>query len=472
MNQENTGRLQAILCPAARRVAYRNGGISRDDVPVLKRHWQIHQAHALMLIESGIEAEAARRVLEALTEQENNGFTALMGRLTPRGLYLACESWLFEAIGPAAGVLHTGRSRNDLNATEQRLAARAAWRTVTGQLLRLAQTMALQARRYRDVPMPLHTHYQPAVISTYGHWLAGCAEGILRLHARALAELPHLNLCPMGAAAIGGTSHPINPGITAQLLGFAQPCRNSVDAIAAKDHLLAMMGLAVGAAHLISRIVQDYRFRTSSELGWFFLPDQLTGGSSVLPQKKNPWLLELAIARLARVYGSQTSFYVSSFAEPHTNTIPAGAEALGGLEQSIQGLSDAILLLRLHVRYLEPRIAILRTACCKGYPFAQALAEELARRGRTARAAHHEIGALIRQAVEGGSADNEPLVAARFLDPDCLAYGGGAGGSTSADSPTLEDLIISQSKLRQSAIAQWKRAREDLYARARNSPPP
>jgi argininosuccinate lyase len=465
MSTVNTGRLQQGLWPAAYRAAY-GASASADrivpkDKPLLRRHWQIHQAHLLMLIRQGLAAQLVRRVLAVLQAAESLDFAPLMGHPAPRGIYLATEDWLFAEVGAAAGVLHTGRSRNDLNATEQRLALRLAWRHITGHVLRTAAVFAREARTQATVGMPLHTHYQPAVLSTYGHWLAAAAHGLLRWHARLLSERPHLDLCPLGAAAIGGTSHPIDPRLTASLLGFARPFRNSIDAIAAKDHLIALLGLAAGLAHHVSRLVQDYRFRTTAELGWFLLPEGLAGGSSALPQKKNAWLLELATARSARAFGALTSYYMASFGEPHTNTIPAGSEGLAGAVEAIQGLGAALSLLRLHVPHLRPNHRALERAHLIGWPWAQVEAEELARGGMTCREAHHQIGAQVREQSEEPAGERE--VRPELLDPQLLRFGGGAGELTgAAAAEALELEIASQGGARRTALAQWREARQEL----------
>jgi len=417
-----------------------------------------------MLLHCSIRAAAARRLLEALARVEDAGFADLLGMPTPRGLYLASENLLFRIVGDDAGVLHTGRSRNDLNATEQRLAARDAWRWITGQILRLARTLAHQAHTCWNVPMPLHTHYQPAVISTYGHWLAGCAESFLRIHTRFLNELPHLNLCPLGAAAIGGTSHPIDPLMTAELLGFDRPFRNSIDAISAKDHLLSLLALCVNVCHLVSRVVQDYRFRTAAELRWFEVPDELAGGSSALPQKKNAWLLELAKTRAAQAIATFTSFHTASFGEPFSNTIASGGEALSGATDTVRAVAQALALLRLHVRFVKPNRVALDAALTIEAPFAQVVAEDLARNGFTARSAHRQVGQMFRLR-QGLFSEIAPPPDASFLDPEKLNHGGGAG-SCSADETfaCLDADIRLASVQRMKAVHRWKDAARNLRA--------
>jgi argininosuccinate lyase len=229
---ENTGRITRSLTLSAQRIVF---GITAeqsvmDELPFIT---QVDQAHLVMLAEQQIvSAKQVAVLLAAIGELRLQQFAPLRGRSALRGVYLLYEDYLREKLGPeVGGILQTARSRNDLNATVLRLRLRVPYITLVSEALRLQAILQQRARQYRDVVMPAYTHYQPAVPITYGHYLAGVAVSLERELDALLDIAFDLQSCPLGAGAVGGTSLPIQPTRTAELLGFDRPVLHSIKEI-------------------------------------------------------------------------------------------------------------------------------------------------------------------------------------------------------------------------------------------------
>ncbi|MBV8693957.1 MAG: hypothetical protein JO183_00515, partial [Ktedonobacteraceae bacterium] len=290
---ENTGRIVEGLTPTARRIIFdarAEQGIL-DELPFIT---QVDQAHLLMLAEQQIiRSEHAATLFRAIHKLRSQRFAPLRERSAPRGVYLLYEEYLRETLGPnVGGILQTARSRNDLNATVLRLRLRSPYMMLLSQALRLQATLQQRARRYASEVMPAYTHYQIAVPITYGHYLAGVAVSFSR-ELDALLDISFdLQCCPLGAGAVGGTSLPIQPARTAELLGFAKAVLHSIEAVASRNFVLRFLASMVTWGTTLSRLATDFLMWTTTEFGFFSLPDTLVGSSSMMPQKRNPFLLE------------------------------------------------------------------------------------------------------------------------------------------------------------------------------------
>ncbi len=294
-------RHDGLRPPAQRRVPeIRRMLLERRDPPrpawkaELDRITHVDLAHVVMLAERRIVgAGTASTLLAAITELREQDYRALETVPAPRGLYLAYESHLIDILGDeTGGVLQTGRSRNDLGVTCLQLALREPYRRLSEELSELGRVLLERAHEHREVLMPAYTHFQAAVPVTYGHYLLGLAQAFER-DARALAQAGELlERCPLGAGSIGGTTVPINPGRTANLLGFGEPVRNSVDAIATRDTALRLLSTAVVLGVTLDRAALDLLMWSSAEFGLVTIPDGLVGSSSMMPQKRNAFVLE------------------------------------------------------------------------------------------------------------------------------------------------------------------------------------
>lgn len=445
---ENTGRILHGVSASARRILF--GQMSGESVAAeLGYIAQVDRAHVIMLCECGIISEAAAcRLLCEIGELEANEFAPLADVNTPRGLYLAYEDFLMKRLGEEiGGVLQTARSRNDLNATTLRLRLRARYSNLLREALRLQAVLIRRAGRYGGVVMPAYTHYQAAVPISYGHYLAGIASALERDIKGVIAAFAGLDDCPLGAGSVGGTSLPINPQRTTMLLGFGCAVSNSVDAVASRDLILRVLAAGAVLGVTLSRLASDLLLWTTTEFGFLSLPDQLIGSSSMMPQKRNPYLLEHVQGRSAMSLGAFVSSATAMHAKPFTNSISVGTEAVSTVWNALQSLTEALILVRLVVAGAEPQPATMLQRATDGYTpateFANRLVTEIS---MPFRGAHHLVGSLINDAikheeplqhrVDRWREENDVSVSLDNLDPEAITkatiYGGGPGPASLA----------------------------------------
>lgn len=458
---DNTGRITRTLTPTAARIVF--GPDADSSVGAEMAHASLVDfAHLLMLAERGIVGrDKVCALLRAIAELRAGDFAPLRGRPAPRGLYLLYENYLIELLGPGVGgVLQTARSRNDLNATVARLRLRAPFLRLVGEALRLQAILLRRARRYADVVMPVYTHYQASVPITYGHYLAGVAQALARDTAACLEAGEDIDRCPLGAGAAGGTSLPIDHGRTAALLGFARPSPNSVDAVASRDLFLRLLGASAVLGVTLSRVAADLLLWSTAEFGFLSLPDDLVGSSSMMPQKRNPFLLEHVQGRGGAALGAFVGAAYAAHATPFSNSVAVSTESVSHVWPALQKTTEAVTLLRLVVAGASPEPRAMLERARRGYTSATELANRLAvEGGEPFRSAHRAVGEIIREAVAGGGRGLEEaaaglveegrLASLEGLDPGAVAraseYGGGPGPAS------LEECLSS-------ARGEWARA--------------
>ncbi|MEO9238715.1 MAG: lyase family protein, partial [Jatrophihabitantaceae bacterium] len=324
-----TGRLTGEIGQRTRRLIYGELGAA-DIAAELNLQTTVDQAHVLMLAGQGlVAAPAARGLLECIGRLREQQYAPLIGRPAPRGLYLMYEGYLIEQLGPdVGGMLHTGRSRNDLKVTCTLLRLRAWLIEFAEQATRLEAILLARARAYQDVLMPVYTHFQAALPISYGYYLLGIAEALGR-DLQALRQLADgLLVNPLGAGAVAGCDLPIDPDHTARLLGFQRSTRHALDAVASRDVPLRLLGSVASIAITLSRLAADLQLWSSVEFGFLQFPDRLVGGSSAMPQKRNAFLLEHLRAKPAQVIGAWSAAAAAMSATPFTNSIEVGTEAV------------------------------------------------------------------------------------------------------------------------------------------------
>jgi len=378
------------------------------------------KAHAAMLAKTGIiTAQDAKRIAHGLdtilSEIEAGKFTF---KRALEDIHMNVESRLAELIGPAAGRLHTARSRNDQVATDFRLWVRDWLDGIDAALAAYQRALAEKALEHAATVMPGFTHLQTAQPVTFGHHLLAYVEMAARDRGRFADARGRLNESPLGAAALAGTSFPIDRAMTAKALGFARPMANSLDAVADRDFVLeTLSACAITAVHL-SRFAEEIVIWSSPLVGLVRLSDKFTTGSSIMPQKRNPDAAELVRARTGRVVGALTALlmvmkglplaYQKDMQEDKEGTI----DALGTLAVSIGAMTGM-------VRDLEPDLARMRQAAGEGYATATDLADWLVRTLKLPfREAHHITGRIVAAAVAAAVAlDKLPLAAMQAIEP-------------------------------------------------------
>ena len=473
---DDTGRIRRPLTPTARRTVF---GKPASEPPELALVTQIDRAHLVMLAEERlVERAAAAAVLAEIERLRAGRFAALEGAEARRGPYLLYEDWLAGRLGErTAGILRTGRSRNDLNATVLLLRLRPPVARLLAEALRLQAVLLAGARRHAGTVMPAYTHYQPAVPTTYGHHLGGVAGAADRDLEALAAAAGGLDTSPLGAGTGHGSALPIAPARTAALLGFERSAPHALDAVASRDVVLRLLAAAAVLGVTVSRLAADLLLWTTAEFGFLELPDELVGSSSAMPQKRNPVLLEHVKGRSARAAGAFVAAATAMHATPFANSVAVGTEGCDGAVEALAAAADSVTLLRLVVSGAKPRPDVMLARAAAGETTATARAERLAADGGLSfREAHHLVGRALTDSTTASPPDGrssrtpvvrqERRVDLAGLAPASVAraarFGGGPGGA-----PALDDL-----RHRRAAFAaglagrvrRWRGAEADLAA--------
>ena len=361
-------------------------------------------AHAAMLVRAGVIGEgdeaAIRGGLEGIAAEIEAGrfpFTADL-----EDIHMNIEARLVERIGEPGKRLHTGRSRNDQVATDFRLWVRDSIDGLDAQAADLMAALAGRALEFASDPMPGFTHLQTAQPVTFGHHLLAYVEMLARDRGRLADARRRLNECPLGSAALAGTSFPIDRDMTAAALGFDRPTANSLDAVSDRDFALEFLaGAAICATHL-SRLAEEIIIWCSAPFGFIRLSDAFTTGSSIMPQKRNPDAAELTRAKTGRVTGALVGLLTVmkglplAYAKDMQEDKEPAFDAADALSLSLAATAGM-------VRDMTPDLARMRVMAGSGFATATDLADWLVRVLRVPfRTAHHVTGRLVAKAEARG----------------------------------------------------------------------
>jgi argininosuccinate lyase len=376
-------------------------------------------AHAAMLRKTGVissEDEAAIQGGLATIAAEIDAGTFPF-REEFEDIHMNVEARLRELIGPAAGRLHTARSRNDQVALDFRMWVREACDRTGSQIRSLQIALLAKAELHADAVMPGFTHLQPAQPVTFGHHLMAYVEMFGRDASRFADARVRMNESPLGAAALAGSPFPIDRDMTATALGFARPTANSLDSVADRDFALEALAAATICATHLSRLAEEIVIWMTPQFGFIRLSDAFTTGSSIMPQKKNPDAAELVRAKVGRLLGSFTQLTVVMKGLPLTyskdmqeDKVPT-FEAFDALELSLAAMAGMIA-------DLEPDQYRMAVAAGAGYSTATDLADWLVRTlNMPFRDAHHITGAAVKRAEAlGVGLSDLPLADLQTLD--------------------------------------------------------
>ena len=362
------------------------------------------RAHCEMLAAQGIiSGEDAAAILGALTQIEAEievGKFSFSRAL--EDIHLNIEARLTDIIGPAAGRLHTARSRNDQVATDFRLFVRDGLDHLAAQITALMSVIAEQAETHAALIMPGFTHLQTAQPVTYGHHLLAYIEMLSRDRGRFADARARLNQSPLGAAALAGTSFPIDRHATASALGFDAPTANSIDSVSARDFALeALSAMSICATHL-SRLAEEIVIFASPDFGFLELPDAFSTGSSIMPQKRNPDAAELVRAKSGRIIGALTGLFIVMKGLPlaYSKDMQEDKE---GVFNALDSLSLCLAAMTGMMEKLTPVPERMLAAAGKGFSTATDLADWLVRKADVPfRDAHHITGTLVALAEKNG----------------------------------------------------------------------
>ena len=362
------------------------------------------KAHCRMLVDQGIiSQEDGAAILSGLdsvrAEIDAGGFTFSSAL---EDIHMNVEARLKELIGEPAGRLHTARSRNDQVATDFRLWLRDALDRLDEGLKALQAALIDRAEAEAASVMPGYTHLQAAQPVTFGHHLLAYVEMLGRDRGRLADARRRMNECPLGAAALAGTSFPIDRAATARALGFDRPSANSIDAVSDRDFALEFLAAGSILTVHLSRLAEELVLWCSEGFRFVSLSDAFTTGSSIMPQKKNPDAAELIRGKAGRVVGSLISLITVmkglplSYGKDMQEDKEPVFDAADTLELSVAAMTGMI-------RDLEPDRAALAAATAKGFLTATDLADWLVRElGLPFREAHHVTGAIVKAAEDQG----------------------------------------------------------------------
>jgi argininosuccinate lyase len=379
-------------------------------IPFDKALWRqdiaASKAHVAMLgacrVVSSEDALAIERGLDKVaSEYEHDGVPEDWDL---EDIHMTTESRLAELIGDAAGRLHTARSRNDQVATDFKLWVRDAIDQADAGIAALQQALVTRAGEHADSIMPGFTHLQTAQPVTLGHHLMAYYEMLRRDRSRFHDARVRLNECPLGSAALAGTGFAIDREMTAQALGFDRATANSLDAVSDRDFALDYLSAAAQCALHLSRLAEEFVIWASQPFGFVRMPDSLSTGSSIMPQKKNPDAAELVRGHSGRIVGALTALMVTmkglplAYSKDMQDDKPPVFEAAGLLGLSLAAMTGMVAEAEFHTERM-------RQAAELGYATATDLADWLVREaGLPFREAHHVTGAAVKLAEGKGVA--------------------------------------------------------------------
>ena len=377
-------------------------------------------AHVAMLSKTGIvSAEDADRIsqgLNAILSEIEEGRFVFSRHL--EDIHMNVEARLAEIVGPAAGRLHTARSRNDQVALDFRLWVKEELEKTSVSLKRLIEALLVRADEYAAAVMPGFTHLQTAQPVTFGHHLMAYVEMFGRDLGRVRDCIERLDECPLGAAALAGTGFPIDRHVTARALGFREPTRNSIDSVSDRDFALEFLGLASICATHLSRFAEELVIWSTPQFAFIRLSDAFSTGSSIMPQKRNPDAAELVRAKTGRINGSLLALLTVmkglplAYSKDMQEDKEAAFDAAATLELCLAAMSGM-------VDDLVANTAAMKKAAGSGFSTATDLADWLVReRGMPFREAHHVTGRIVALAEEKKCPlEKLPLADVRAIHP-------------------------------------------------------
>ncbi len=375
-----------------------------DSLPFDKELWQADikgsLAHSQMLYECGIIGENDFTLI-------SNGLNAIAGDISEGKLQIEgaedihsfIENELTKRIGEAGKKLHTARSRNDQVATDFRIYAMWAHKTLAEKLKTLVGSLLVKANEGIKLIMPGYTHLRKAQPMCAGHFFNAYAEMFLRDLERIAQSEKRVAVCPLGSGALAGTSYPINRFMTAEKLGFLKPCENSLDGVSDRDFAAEyLFDCSLIMAHL-SRLCEDIILYSAEEFGYFEISDEYSTGSSIMPQKKNPDIPELIRGKTGRVYGHLMGLLTTIKGIPlaYNKDLQEDKEGLFDAKKQVENCVSVMAELLLNISFKRQNMfkAAGGDFCC-----ATDVADYLAKKGIPFRTAHAVTGKIVRSCIE------------------------------------------------------------------------
>lgn len=358
-------------------------------------------AHATMLASVGVLSEEEKQQiidgLEGIQKDIEAG--QFDWSISLEDVHMNIEAELTKRIGITGKKLHTGRSRNDQVATDIRLYLRDEIDAIAAELTRLQTGLIGQAEKHASVIMPGFTHLQTAQPVTFGHHLLAWNEMLERDYGRLIDCRARMNQSPLGAAALAGTTYPINRNLSAELLGFDAPTRNSLDSVSDRDFAIEFCAFAATLLTHLSRSSEELILWTSAQFNFIDLPDRFCTGSSIMPQKKNPDVPELVRGKTGRVNGHLISLLTLMKSQPLAYN-KDNQEDKEPLFDTIDTVKDCLRAFADMIPAIEPKHEMMFEAAKRGFSTATDLADYLVRKGIPFRDSHEVVGKSVAYGIE------------------------------------------------------------------------
>ena len=368
----------------------------KDDARLADAVLAINKAHVVMLMEQKIiQWQDGAKILSALQKQDSQ-------KLDPNAedVHMAVEEAVLAETGPeVGGNLHIAKSRNDQVTTAIRMALRKELLNIIQQVIEMQENLLATASKHTETIILAYTHLQPAQPVTFAHYLLSHVGGLGRDLQRLLSVYERVNLCPLGAGALATTSFPINRKTTAELLGFSTVLENSIDAVGSRDFILETQSALTLLAVNLSRLAEDLIIWSSPEFGTVELPDEFTSTSSIMPQKKNPEVLEVIRARASYALGDFVACAAALKSLPSTYNLDF-QEITPKLWASTDNLSASLSIFAKLIPDLKVSSNVEGKAA-SGFVGATELANILVRKYNVAfRTSHKIVGALVKALID------------------------------------------------------------------------
>lgn len=360
-------------------------------------------AHVNMLGSCGIisqeESKTIADGLKRLQEKAVNG--KLVFSVSEEDIHLNLEKMLLDDIGPVAGKLHTGRSRNDQVATDMHLYLKKCVITMIELLKEMQTSLIEQAEQHIETAIPGYTHLQRAQPVSFAHHLLAYFWMLERDKERFQESLKRIDLSPLGASALAGTTFPIDRAYTAKLLGFSQIYENSMDAVSDRDYIVEFLSNASLTMTHLSRLAEEIILWSSQEFQFIELDDTYATGSSIMPQKKNPDMAELIRGKTGRVYGHLMSLLTVLKGLPLSYNKDM-QEDKEGMFDTVETLSGSLKIFAGMIKTMTVRKDVMEQAVHRDFSNATELADYLADKGMPFRQAHEIVGKLVFTCIQKG----------------------------------------------------------------------
>ena len=377
----------------------------RFDLRLYRYDIQGSIAHCKALTEAGVLTQAEEeKIVKALQEIQQDIQREIQSgqvefSVKDEDVHMMIEARLIKKLGEMGGKLHTARSRNDQVALDIRLYLRDEIKTLQGGIHGLEQALLRLAKSSLDVAMPGYTHLQRAQPILFAHWPLAYFEMLERDQQRLSGVLTRVDILPLGSGALAGVNYPINRRRVAKLLGFPQVTKNSLDAVSDRDFIIEFLSTASLIMMHLSRLAEELILWSSQEFNFVELPDRLCTGSSLMPQKKNPDVLELIRAKTGRVYGGLFSLMTVMKGLPlaYNRDLQEDKEPLFDALETVKACLEMATAV---VEGLRLRKPVMQEAAMDSFLLAADLADYLVGKGVAFRTAHEIVGRVVRYALE------------------------------------------------------------------------